>query len=67
MTPFVQFCLNYPNVIHLEIAANHFWCGDIDADLCETCPNCHIGGITCNTFTTAELDYLTSNHPELFL
>lgn len=68
MTPFVQFCLQYPNIIHLEQPKNQFWCGDVVDDLCSSCPN--DGVVTyshCNTFTSPELDYITSNHPELFL
>ena len=67
MTPFIQFCLSYSDVIHLEADAHHFWCGEVDKDLCPTCPNQPKGGATCNTFTSAELDYLISNHPELLV
>ena len=66
MTPFVQFCLNYPDVIHLDRGANQFWCGDVEKDLCSICPNRPKSG-NCNTFTPAELVYLTSNHPELLV
>lgn len=67
MTPFVQFCLNYPDAIHLANAYNHFWCGDIDDDLCSSCPNNRTPGNNCNTFTPSELSYLISNHPELLV
>lgn len=67
MTPFLEFCLQYPSVIHLEQPSNQFWCGDVDAHLCYSCPNDGTPGTQCNTFLPQELDYLTSNHPELFI
>lgn len=66
MTPFVQFCLQYPDAIHLEADAHQFWCGDIDRELCSHCPN-SAKPFDCNAFTRAELDYLISNHPELLV
>ena len=67
MTPFLEFCLQYPDIIHLEQSKNQFWCGDINDDLCSSCPNDRTPGNACNTFLPHELDYLISNHPELLL
>lgn len=67
MTSFVQFCLQYPNIIHLEQPNHQFWCGDVRDALCLSCPNDRTPGNNCNTFTPSELDFLTSNHPELLL
>ena len=66
MTPFLEFCLQYPSVIRLEQPKNQFWCGDIPEVPCQTCPNQNIHGI-CNSFSSHELDYLCSNYPELLV
>lgn len=67
MTPFLTFCLQFPDALHFEQDKQQFWCGDIDVDLCDTCPNRDIPGHSCNTFTPDELAYIQTNHPELLL
>ena len=67
MTPFLTFCLQFPDAVHFEQDQHHFWCGDIDVDLCDTCPNKNVPDSSCNTFTIAELAYIQINHPELFV
>ena len=67
MTPFLAFCLQFPDVLHFEQDQHQFWCGDIYDDLCEACPNKNITGPSCNDFTPAELAYVQTNHPELFV
>ena len=66
MTPFVQFCLNYPDAIHPASTNGHFWCGELDSELCSHCPN-KSKSYNCSAFTSAELNYLISNHPELLV
>lgn len=67
MTPFLTFCLQFPEALHFDSTRNHFWCGDIDVDLCKVCPNKDIPGHSCNTFTPAELAYVQTNLPELLV
>ena len=67
MTPFLAFCLQFPDTLHFEQDKHQFWCGDIDVDLCKVCPNKDKANPYCNTFTLAELAYIQTNHPELLV
>lgn len=67
MTPFLAFCLQFPDALHFDSPRNQFWCGDLEPDLCDVCPNKNIPGHSCNDFTSAELTYIQTNRPELFV
>lgn len=67
MTPFLTFCLQFPDVLHFKQDQQQFWCGDIDDDLCEVCPNKDRANPSCNSLTPAELAYIQTNYPELLL